>query len=90
MYGYREIIRNRALESHWGVPNLLVLAVTTDRAHMSNILRYLAKSDDPLSERFLFKAEPMFGVNWRVPREVLAHLLIAWGRSGASFDIFKP
>ncbi len=87
LYGYREIVRCRSFESHWGVPNLLVLTVTTNRAHMFNILRYLTKQDDPLSERFLFKADPRFGVNWRVPREVLAHMFAPWERTGTPFDI---
>jgi len=88
--GYREIFRSRTFESHWGLPNLLVLTVTTNSAHMSNLLHYLTKLDNPLSERFLFKHEPMFGVNWRVPREVLAHLFAPWARAGTPFDISKP
>jgi len=90
IHGYREIFHSRAFERHWGVPNLLVLTVTTNRAHMLNILRYLAKLDDPFSERFLFKAEPTFGVSWRVPREVLTHLFAPWERDGTPFDISRP
>jgi len=90
VHAYCDILRSRAFETHWGIPNLLVLTVTTNRSHMFNILRYLTKVDDPLSERFLFKAEPMFGVNWRVPREVLTHLFAPWERADAPFDISKP
>jgi len=88
--GYHELFRSRAFESHWGVPNLLVLTVTTNSTHMFNILRYLTNLADPLSERFLFKAEPVFGVNWRVMRETLAHLFTPWERTGTPFDISKP
>ena len=90
IHGYREIFRSCAFERHWGVPNLLLLTVTTNHAHMFNLLRHIAKLDDPLTERFLFKAEPTFGVNWRVPRAVLAHLFSPWERVGTQFDISKP
>lgn len=90
VHGYRQIFQSRTFEKHWGVPNLLVLTVTTNCAHMFSILRYLATFNDPLSERFLFKAEPVFGVNWRVPREVLTHLFTLWDRAGTPFDISNP
>jgi hypothetical protein len=35
---YREIIARRTYKTHWGLPNLLVLTVTTHEQHMKNIV----------------------------------------------------
>ncbi|MGI0133549.1 MAG: hypothetical protein ACREBW_01135, partial [Candidatus Micrarchaeaceae archaeon] len=79
--------------SRWGIPNLLVLTVTTNVTHMHNILDYLKKltqHDQKAAERFLFKAKPEFGSNWRVP-DVMADILAEpWLRAdGTSFSIAK-
>lgn len=50
---YREIIERRVHKIHWGIPNPLVLTVTTSAARLDEIV---AKLDDRGSPTFLFKA----------------------------------
>jgi hypothetical protein len=89
--GYLEIAGNKTYRSHWGIPNLLVLTVTTNVTHMHNILGYLKKlteHDPKAAERFLFKAKPEFGSNWRVPEVMTDILTEPWLRAdGSSFPI---
>ncbi|WP_422058519.1 hypothetical protein [Sphingomonas sp.] len=73
---YLHILRTRAYRTHWGIPNLTVLTVTTNRTHAANIIEYIRAQDaGPFAERFLFQAEPSFGANWRVPSDVLSGVL---------------
>jgi hypothetical protein len=89
--GYLDIAGSRTYRSHWGIPNLLVLTVTTNVTHMHNILGYLKKlteHDAKAAERFLFKAKPEFGSNWRVPDVMVDILTEPWLRAdGTSFSI---
>ncbi|HEX5182044.1 MAG TPA: hypothetical protein VFW19_02715 [Allosphingosinicella sp.] len=71
---YREVLRDRLYRSAWGIPNLSVLTVTTNATHAANLLAYVAR-DSEYQERFAFAVAPAFGSHWRVPREVLAHLV---------------
>jgi hypothetical protein len=79
----------RTFKDVWGIPNMMVLTITTNATHMKNMMAYLQKLDPTLSERFLFKALPTFGSNWRVP-PVLTDILEPWQRAdGSVFDIDK-
>lgn len=87
---YSDILDQRSFRDTWGVPNLLVLIVTTNTTHMANMIDYLRSNTTGHNEKFLFKAKPEFGVNWTVP-SVMDDLLIApWARVGAPIDIGRP
>lgn len=75
--GYAEILSTRAFASHFGLPNLHVLTVTTNAVHAANIIDYIRRRIDnaQVAERFAFTTEPSFGANWRVPRTLLSHLI---------------
>jgi hypothetical protein len=74
--GYLDILRNQTYRSHWGLPNLNVLTVTTNRTHARNILEYVEKqADSKYADRFAFASEPSFGAKWRVPIGVNSKLL---------------
>lgn len=89
--GYLDILRNKTYRAHWDIPNLTVLTVTTNETHIQNLLEYLREKNDPLTERFAFKAFPDFGSNWKVPRQILAALLgEPHQRTGGPFDISQP
>lgn len=62
---YARIIESRSYRSHWGLPHLNVMFVTTNATHMTNMLRHL--EGFPLAKHFLFKAKTEFGANWCVP-----------------------
>lgn len=63
--GYAEILNRRLYKSHWDVPQLMVMFVTTNAVHMANMMHHL--KGHALAKHFLFKAKPEFGVNWSVP-----------------------
>lgn len=83
MENYATALKRGLPKSHWGVPALMVLTVTNNAAHMANILRHLdGGADRGLNDRFLFKARPEFGANWRVPDIMCDLLNRPWYRSG--------
>ena len=52
---YREIIASKVHKAHWGLPNLLVLTLTTSEARMNDIIARLEGQTGD-SAAFLFKA----------------------------------
>lgn len=90
--GYLDILKNQTFKSHWGLPNLHVLTITTNANHGLNILKHVSKQDQPrFNDRFAMACEPSFGTNWRVPRGVLSHLLEQpWTTAGAPKDLSRP
>lgn len=90
---YLEALSTKAYQRWWGIPNLSVLIATTNATHAGNILDYINRQDaDPRhKERFALTAIPDFGVNWRVPKEVLYQLLKEPWRTVSGFkDISRP
>ena len=86
---YIDVMKNRTFTSEWGIPNLMVLTITTNETHMRGIMEHIKTLDQKFGERFLFKALPNFGANWRVP--MLLDMFEPWVQVGSStFDIFKP
>lgn len=89
--GYLTVLGNRLYQSHWGLPNLTVLTVTTNATHARNILDYLEQQQGgKYAERFAFAYEPSFGANWRVPKTVLNLLTEPWATVSGSKDISIP
>ena len=71
---YQEVLSAQRYREWWGIPNLTVLTVTTSQGHAANLVEYVRRSGQ-YGDRFAFTVEPLFGANWRVPKQVLAHLL---------------
>jgi hypothetical protein len=87
---YLSIMADETHRTHWGVPNLLVLTITTNETHLGHLVQRVRERAGRYAERFLFKARHEFGVNWRIP-DVLTELLrTPWTRTGADFDIARP
>jgi hypothetical protein len=76
---YREILARQIYRSHWGIPNLLVLTVTTGEPRMREIVRRLEGSPEG-STNFLFKAVDETAT--ATPQ--LALLEEAWQRPGSA------
>jgi hypothetical protein len=89
---YLTVLKGRLFHSHWGLPNLSVLTVTTNATHARNILEYVSRQNEPkYGERFTFAAEPSFSANWRVPKKVLSNLLDEpWITVSGTKDISRP
>ena len=75
--GYVTILEHRLHREHWGIPNLTVLTVTTNGTHARNLSDYVRKHAGARADRFAFASDGSFGVNWRIPRGVLSHLVNA-------------
>jgi hypothetical protein len=91
--GYLTVLRDRLYQSHWGLPNLSVLTVTTNATHARNILDYIDRqqAETRFKERFAFNFEPSFGANWRVPKTALTNLLNElWTTVSGTKDISSP
>ena len=84
---YSDIFDQRTFRVSWGIPNLLVLIVTTNATHMTNMIDHLRSSTTAHCEKFLFKSKPEFGINWTVPDVMDDLLTTPWTRVAAPFDI---
>jgi hypothetical protein len=74
---YREIIVRRVHKTHLGLPNLLILTITTGEARMADIIRRLGgKTGD--SAAFLFKSVDTSGLTTPAPQL----LFEPWQRAG--------
>jgi hypothetical protein len=89
---YTEAMNDKVFQKHFGIPNLMVLTVTTNVKHMENLQAHLQKfRAGDMEKRFLFKAKPTFGLNWEVPVDVMTDLVTeSWSRAGGAFDISRP
>lgn len=83
--GYAEIIRSRLYKSHWDLPHLNVMFVTTNATHMANMMEHVR--DHPLAKHFLFNVKPEFGVNWRVPPVFQDLYAKPWARADGHIPI---
>jgi hypothetical protein len=89
---YREIDKKAVYRARWGLPNLLVLTVTTNERHRQNIMRMVqevcaAKG----SESLLFKTMPMLDSLETSPVATGEFLCGPWHRVGhPDFFIDRP
>ena len=68
LYGYLDILENKTHRSHLGIPNFIVLTVTTNALHLQSMLNFYHSLNAPrYAQHFLFKSVPGFTANWRVP-----------------------
>lgn len=86
---YLYLMETNGFTQRFGIPNFHVLLATTNHAHLENMIGHLhEKVPARLHKRFLFKAFPDFGEDWRVPREVLP-VLEQWRSPAGDVDISK-
>ncbi len=78
MKAYDEVIAEQLYRTQWGVPNLLVLAVTSDAHRLADIANRAASLT--AARHFLFKAMESSGSELRVPPGQF--LLQSWQRPG--------
>ena len=81
MLAYREIIARQIHKSHLGIPNLLVLTVTTNERHMAEIMKLLCELTGS-SAAFLFKTIGALGSFDQAPTPAPQILLEPWLRVG--------
>jgi hypothetical protein len=85
---YLEIMDARAFKTHWGVPNLLVMTVTSSGARLTRMLDCVRTiAGEQRAQRFLFQAKEEFGANWSVPAVMDELLSSTWCRACAPFDL---
>jgi hypothetical protein len=79
---YRQVLRERAYHSQWGIPNLLVLNLTTSELHMRKIVALAEELCGDIRPFLLFKAMPSLG-DFAPPEPPTGRLLTeAWVRPG--------
>jgi len=78
---YKQIVDQKIYKSHFGIPNLLVLNVTTNPTHMNNIMA-LVKQMVGQSRFFLFKTMSSLGDFAKAPSPTPHMLTAAWQRVG--------
>lgn len=71
---YQDVLSAKAYRQWWGIPNLTVLTVTTNHRHAAGLVEHV-RGAGRYGDRFAFAVEPSFGANWRVPKDLLNHLL---------------
>ncbi len=76
---YGEIIARHVHKTHWGVPNLLVLTVTTGESRLAAMLK--RAGEDGVGPAFLFKAVSERGGLTRPLPQLLTE---PWARAGAA------
>ena len=86
--GYAQILSDATFRRVWGIPNLLVIIVTTNATHMSNLIDY-ARQIGTDADKFLFQSKPEFGLNWKIPPVMDEILLGDWARTSTPFSIHK-
>jgi hypothetical protein len=90
LLSYRDILNHHAYRKVWGIPNLLVLIVTTSEARVENMLELAAKVIPSGSENILFTHIPGFDVFFRSPPLLPQLWDTPWKRTGHKpFDIGK-
>jgi hypothetical protein len=87
---YREIAKG-TYKTHWGLPNLLVLNVTTSEQHMKNIMSLVSTLTDNKGVSYLlFKSLQSLDSVESAPRPDASMLLEPWLRAGFQpFEIHK-
>jgi len=68
LHGYLDILENKTYRAHLGIPNFIILTVTTNVLHLQGMLNFYHSLNAPKYARhFWFKSVPGFSSNWRVP-----------------------
>jgi hypothetical protein len=80
---YREIAARTIYKTHWGLPNLLVLTVTTNENHMQSMIRLVDELTNGKGSTFLlFKTMPSLASLETAPLPTPSMLTEPWCRVG--------
>src|SRR5487761_441801 len=92
MLQYREIAARKTYSAHLGLPNLLVLNVTTNERHARNLMHLVDElSDGEGSTSLLFKTMPSLASVEKAPPPTPFILTTPWQRAGhPEFYIDRP
>ena len=92
MLAYRQIATQNIHKSHLGLPNLIVLTVTTNEYHMANIMSLVEElAHEGRSKLCLFKTMSSLGDFEKAPAPTPHMLTFPWQRVGVEpFSIDRP
>lgn len=88
--GYLHVRRRESFREQFGIPNLLVLVVTTSVDRMEAMIALTAEivgGAPELADGFLFKSKSEFGRWWHAPGAMTDLLTEPWRRQGATMTI---
>ncbi len=92
LLGYRQIVVEKIHGSHLGLPNLVMLTVTTSEVHMRHVMALAGElAHEGKSKLFLFKTMSSLGDFEKAPAPTPHILTAPWQRVGYdAFEIDKP
>lgn len=74
--GALDVLFYEAHKTHWGVPNVKILFITTNLTHKARIMQHLDQiTTNRLKNNFLFKTRLEFGRRWEMPAAPFADLI---------------
>jgi hypothetical protein len=80
---YRDIIAAKKYHSHFGLPNLMIIAVAPSSAKIGTMARLVMEvTQGRGSTQFLFKPIPMLGCGSAAPEPTAELFASAWSRAG--------
>lgn len=91
--GYLHVRERELFRERWGIPNLLVLVVTTSRERMTAMIELLADfsgRQPGLTDGFLFATATAFGRWWQAPPIMTGLLMEPWTRVRDALLINNP
>jgi hypothetical protein len=89
---YQQVAKDKTYKTHWGLPNLLALNVTTTEFHQNKIMELVLELTSGHGASYLlFNTMPSLG-DFARPEPPTGRLLTqAWKRAGHSeFSLFQP
>lgn len=89
---YRQVTLEKTYETHWGLPNLMVLNLTTSELHKNKILALVTDLTGGRGNNYLlFKTMPSLGDFGPLPGVDGGLLTVPWQRAGHEpFNISQP
>ena len=87
---YREITANKIYKSHFGLPNLMVMAVTPTQARIETMKTLIMDITKKGSNMFLFRHISVLGYDFHAPQPMPDLFTLPWQRAGREdFQINK-
>lgn len=79
---YRDVLKNKTYEKSWGIPNLMVLNVTTKANRKDNLIKYMREELNMTSRSMLFASYPSLASTIKAPQPILSLLDDPFARAG--------
>jgi hypothetical protein len=79
---YRDVLKNKTYKTEWGIPNLMVLHISTRQERTDALINYMAEELQGKSESQCFKAAPSLASTAKAPKPLKTLLTDPYERVG--------